>query len=101
MITLEEFMNSEYNDILNATVFLQVDGERIEVTEEISTPEFFKKYEKYEIEEIRPTIKAPKQEDICEDDCVAEIDVHLELAFLVVLKKYVYTTEELEHEQDR
>lgn len=89
IITLEDFMKSPYNNILNAPVILDVDGERIEVTEEVSTPEFFKKYEFYQIVEIRPTLLPPHKDDIEEISDLAEVDVHFELGFVVVLEKYL------------
>lgn len=93
IITLEDFMNSPYNDILNADVILDVNGERIEVTEEVSTPDFFKKFELMKVSEIRPMIKKPTQEDIEEEYGLPEVNVHFELAFLVVLEKYVEVEE--------
>mgnify|MGYP003296975991 CR=1 FL=1 len=97
MILLDEFMKSEYNDLLDADLYLLVDGEKIRITEENSTPEFFKKYEDYEIVNIRPTIMPVEQEDIVEDDLTPEVDVHFNLGFLVELEKYVEESEDLKN----
>lgn len=86
IVTLNDFMNSEYNDILNAPVIIQVDEKKIEVDEETSTPEFFEKYGNYKIVEIRPTIKAPTQDDIEEEFNLPDVNIHLEQAFLVVIE---------------
>lgn len=95
IITLEDFMNSPYNEILNADVILDVDGERIEVTEEVSTPDFFKKFELMRVAEIRPTVKKPTQEDIEEEYGLPDVTVHFDLAFLVVLEKYIEESEDV------
>lgn len=97
MILLKEFMESEYNGILDADCYLLVDGERTRITEENSTPEFFKKYEDYEIVNIRPTIMPVAQEDITEDDMTPEVDVHFNLGFLIELEKYVEESEDLKN----
>ena len=95
MITFQDFVESEYNDsILNAPCVLLVDGKRIEVTEEISTPEFIKQYELYEVVEIRPTTLSPTQDDIVEEDEISEVNVNFRLAFLVELRKYVQESED-------
>lgn len=96
IITLNDFMQSEYNGILNAPVILQIGEEKIEVNEEVSTPEFFKKYENYKIVEIRPTIKAPTQEDIEEEYGLPDVTVHFEQAFLVVLENIYEESEDKE-----
>ena len=96
--TLNDFLESDWNQIFNAPAVLQIYGsdEKDIIDEEMEDEDFdkiLKKYENYEITEIRPTMLDTKLGEVDYSDDTGEGTIEFRLGFLITFEPLYKHTE--------